>query len=238
MNAQEQNAAAAGQSPVPPVQAAAAATPKADTARPQPHVQATRPAAANGQGSAAKDDAPTGATRPSDPVRSASATLEKVERAMDELRTQPAGAPTSAAPASHSGRGGRRGGRGGGGGGGGQSSRVQVPDTAFDFDAMNAKFDKASLRPNESESESDSEESEDHAPDEAEKKDNVKFYNPQRSFFDDISSDSNLKNEGGANLRGIKCAFFGLYLDRCLRRSRAWSWRSFRKATPRGRTEP
>ncbi|KAF8754078.1 Ribonuclease III [Rhizoctonia solani] len=92
----------------------------------------------------------------------------------------------------------------GGRGGGAQhtAGRVQVPDTDFDFEAMNAKFDKANLRPNESESDSESE-SEDDAPVEGDKKEKgAKFYNPQRSFFDDISSDSNLKNEGGNPVRG------------------------------------
>ncbi|KAG9088561.1 hypothetical protein FRC06_001972 [Ceratobasidium sp. 370] len=161
----------------------------------------TRPVAPTGQVSIPNDSAPAGVSRPSGSVRSASATLEKVERAMDELRTQPTPA-ASAGPAPHHGRGGRRGGRGGGG----QlaASRVQIPDTEFDFEAMNAKFDKASLLPNESESDSDSDASKDRAPDEVDKDKKEKagkFYNPQRSFFDDISSDSNLKNDGG-NARG------------------------------------
>ncbi|KAG8748149.1 hypothetical protein FRC10_008882 [Ceratobasidium sp. 414] len=200
MNAQEQNAAAApGKSPVPPTQAPAAAAPTADVAQAQPQGSATRPAAPTGQAPVTNDSAPAGVGRPSDSVRSASATLEKVERAMDELRTQPAPA-ANAGPAPHPGRGGRRGGRGGGGQSAG--NRVQVPDTEFDFEAMNAKFDKASLRPNESESDSDSDKSEDRAPDEVDKKEKAgKFYNPQRSFFDDISSDSNLKNDG-SNPRG------------------------------------
>ncbi|KAG9127538.1 hypothetical protein FRC07_012554 [Ceratobasidium sp. 392] len=203
VNAQEQNTAAAataGKSPVPPTQPPAATAPNVDPAHAQPQGSAGRPPAATGQAPVVKDSSPAGASRPSDPVRSASATLEKVERAMDELRTQPAPA-ASAGPAPHSGRGGRRGGRGGGGQSAG--GRVQVPDTEFDFEAMNAKFDKASLRPNESESDSDSDESEDRAPDEPEKKEKTgKFYNPQRSFFDDISSDSNLKDGGAPRGRG------------------------------------
>ncbi|KAG8725937.1 hypothetical protein FRC12_023868, partial [Ceratobasidium sp. 428] len=171
VNAQEQNsaAAAAGKSPVPPAQAQApaATTPNAVAAQAQAQGSAARPPAATGQPPTVKDNTPAGASHPSDPVRSASATLEKVERAMDELRTQPAPA-ASAGPAPHPGRGGRRGGRGGGGQP--ASGRVQVPDTEFDFEAMNAKFDKASLRPNESESDSDSDESEDRVPDEPDKK--------------------------------------------------------------------
>lgn len=120
---------------------------------------------------------------------------------MDELR-QPA-PPTSTVPISHSGRGGRRGGRGGGGGPQHPSARVQIPDTEFDFEAMNAKFDKANLRPD-GESESDSESGSDkETSNEADKKDKAaKFYNPQRSFFDDISSDSNLKSDGVNGGRG------------------------------------
>ncbi|KAF8717763.1 Ribonuclease III, partial [Rhizoctonia solani] len=162
----------------------------------QPQAQPVRPVPSAGGVSSdiANQDAPGGTTRPNASVRSASATLEKVERAMDELR-QPA---PSNAP--QGGRGGRRGGRGGGAQH--TAGRVQVPDTDFDFEAMNAKFDKANLRPNESESDSESE-SEDDAPVEGDKKEKgAKFYNPQRSFFDDISSDSNLKNEGGNPIRG------------------------------------
>ncbi|QRV74815.1 hypothetical protein RhiJN_02830 [Ceratobasidium sp. AG-Ba] len=191
VNAQEQQnaqaAAAVGKSPIPPTQ------PPAPNVVPQPAENSAAHPSQPGVSAAAP-------TRPSDPVRSASATLEKVERAMDELRTQPPPA-ASAGPAPHSGRGGRRGGRGGAG----QSTgaRVQVPDTEFDFEAMNAKFDKASLRPNESESDSESDDSEDRVPDELEKKEKPgKFYNPQRSFFDDISSDSNLKDGGNPRGRG------------------------------------
>ncbi|CUA75924.1 Protein decapping 5 [Arabidopsis thaliana] [Rhizoctonia solani] len=142
---------------------------------------------------AANTEATAAATQPNASVRSASATLEKVERAMDELR-QPA---PNVAP--QSGRG-RRGGRGGGAHH--TSGRVQVPDTEFDFEAMNAKFDKANLRPEDSDSDSESE-SVDDTLNEGEKKEKAaKFYNPQRSFFDDISSDSNIKNDGGNAGRG------------------------------------
>lgn len=174
---------------------ATAATPNADTAQPQPQAQAQVPRAspsAAAPGDAATSAAPSAANRPNAAVRSASATLEKVERAMDELR-QPA---PNAPPTAHTGRGGRRGGRGGAAQP--TSARVQVPDTDFDFAAMNAKFDKASLRPNESESDSDEESDEDATADGDKKEKAAKFYNPQRSFFDDISSDSNLKNDGGA----------------------------------------
>ncbi|CAE6519331.1 unnamed protein product [Rhizoctonia solani] len=134
------------------------------------------------------------ATRPNASVRSASATLEKVERAMDELRLP---APNNTA---QGGRGGRRGGRSGGAQH--ASGRVQVPDTEFDFEAMNAKFDKASLRPEGSDSDSESD-SGDDTPNEGDKKEKAaKFYNPQKSFFDDISSDSNLKNDAGNIGRG------------------------------------
>ncbi|CAE7204455.1 unnamed protein product [Rhizoctonia solani] len=166
--------------------------PGAETAQPQSTAQAQgQLPRASPSGGTANDAAnkEAAATRPNASVRSASATLEKVERAMDELR-QPA---PNTAP--QGGRGGRRGGRGGGTQH--ASGRVQVPDTEFDFEAMNAKFDKASLRPDESESESDSD-SGDETPVEGEKKEKAaKFYNPTQSFFDDISSDSNVKNDGG-----------------------------------------
>lgn len=181
-------------------------TASAEAPQSQPQAQAQGPRASPSAGAPSDTVAnatPPAAGRPNAGVRSASATLEKVERAMDELR-QPA---PSAAPPAHAGRGGRRGGRGGGAQS--ASTRVQVPDTAFDFEAMNAKFDKASLRPNESDSESDSGSDEDAAAEGDKKEKSAKFYNPQRSFFDDISSDSNLKNEGGAN--GGR----GMLLDRC-----------------------
>ncbi|KAH7341978.1 Scd6-like Sm domain-containing protein [Rhizoctonia solani] len=180
--------------------AQAATTPGAEAAQPQPAAQAAQGQVPRASPSgAAPNDATNkenpAATRPNASVRSASATLEKVERAMDELR-QPA--------ASNAPQGGRGGRRGGGRGGAAQHAfgRVQVPDTEFDFEAMNAKFDKASLRPDGSESESESD-SGDDTPVEGDKKEKgAKFYNPQRSFFDDISSDSNLKNEGGNPGRG------------------------------------
>ncbi|CAE6413321.1 unnamed protein product [Rhizoctonia solani] len=180
---------------------APAPAPGAETAQSQPVAQVqAQVSRASPSGGAVNDttnkEATTTATRPTASVRSASATLEKVERAMDELRHP---APNTAP---QSGRGARRGGRGGGGQH--ASGRVQVPDTEFDFEAMNAKFDKASLRPEPEDSESESEsDSVDDTPNEGEKKEKAaKFYNPQRSFFDDISSDSNIKNDGGNAGRG------------------------------------
>lgn len=214
-------------------QAPASSAPNAEVAQPQPQPQpqAARSAATPGGTPVAKN----GTSIPNPSVRSASATLEKVERAMDELRAQPASATT--APAAHAGRGGRRGGRGGAAQSG--SSRVQVPDTEFDFEAMNAKFDKASLRPGESESDSASEASDENTPNETDKKEKTgKFYNPQRSFFDDISSDSNLKNEGPANPRGIYAhlAYITPLIHSC--RSRSWSRGSFGETAPRRGAEP
>ncbi|KAG8716406.1 hypothetical protein FRC11_013389 [Ceratobasidium sp. 423] len=190
---------------VPPAQSAkpneqtaqSVAAPGAEAVQPTTQAQGQVPnASPSGMApnDAANKETPGAATRPNASVRSASATLEKVERAMDELR-QPA--PNNTA---QGGRSGRRGGRGGGA----QHApgRVQVPDTAFDFEAMNAKFDKASLRPDGSDSDSESD-SGDDTPNEGDKKEKAaKFYNPQKSFFDDISSDSNLKNDAGNVGRG------------------------------------
>jgi protein LSM14 len=180
--------------------AAATTTASAEGSQPQTQPQAPRssPSAAAPNETINKE-APPATSRPNASVRSASVTLEKVERAMDELR-QPV-LSNNATPQAHSGRGGRRGGRGGGNQP--SATRVQVPDTEFDFEAMNAKFDKASLRPNDSESDSDSG-SDNDALNETDKKEKLgKFYNPQRSFFDDISSDSNLKNDGANGPRGM-----------------------------------
>lgn len=117
-------------------------------------------------------------------VTSAAASLEKVERALGDLRVSQAtanGAPT---------RGGRR--------GRGQETKgsdLRVPDTDFDFQSSNARFDKTAISPrgtpkNDGEGQAKEDKS-------SEKDDSA--YNPQKSFFDSLSSGS---NGPGADARG------------------------------------
>ncbi|KAJ8487899.1 hypothetical protein ONZ51_g3902 [Trametes cubensis] len=73
-------------------------------------------------------------------VNSATASLETVERALGDLRVSNANANNGA---NQHQRGGRRGGRGQG-----QEAKaggLPVPDTEFDFESSNARFDKAAL---------------------------------------------------------------------------------------------
>ncbi|KAI0050869.1 hypothetical protein FA95DRAFT_1676378, partial [Auriscalpium vulgare] len=151
--------------------------------QPQPQSYAQRPPQAQpGDASAAGSRAP--ASNPSDGRRSgagsvhtAAASLETVERALGDLRTANA--------------------RGGGGGGGRRNGRdvkagdLRVPTTDFDFAGSNARFDKAALAsgsksPNTrspGEEVAAEEENADGAEEEEEK-----AYNPQKSFFDSLSS--------------------------------------------------
>ncbi|KAF9512123.1 hypothetical protein BS47DRAFT_1345929 [Hydnum rufescens UP504] len=134
------------------------------------------------------------------PVRSASASMETVERAIGDLRIS----TNSNAVAVMTNGGGarghhRRGGRGRGPQQGGVNVGraaplpVSVPKEDFDFERANSKFDKASLFPSASSTHGASEvgrESPEPGQIIEEKKESTKFYDKSRSFFDDISSDS------------------------------------------------
>ena len=134
--------------------------------------------------------------QPSNPVRSATASLENVERAMSDLHVS--------GPA----RNGRR-----AHGEEIQAGNIQVPATDFDFASSNAKFDKAALaKPVQEESDSDSdtdsdvtnpEDAEAQAKKEKERKEKEaakkeSAYNPQKSFFDALTPNS----VGGGGPRG------------------------------------
>lgn len=118
-------------------------------------------------------------------VHSATASLETVERALGDLRVSQAtanGLPT---------RGGRRGGRGQEA----KASDLRVPDTDFDFQSSNARFDKSAISPRgtpkiDGEGQADDDKS-------GEKEEPA--YNPKKSFFDSLSSGS---NGPGADTRG------------------------------------
>jgi len=146
-------------------------------------------------------------SRRSNPVHTAAASLETVERALGDLRV-------SNGNDGRGGRGGRRGySNNAGGGGGAKVEQIKVPATDFDFESSNAKFDKAALSPrgtgkrvvgsvdedevatNPSDVEGEGESNGKVRSKEKEKEDGEKerekekaAYNPQKSFFDSLSS--------------------------------------------------
>jgi len=136
-----------------------------------------------------------GPRRANNSVHTAAASLETVERALGDLRVSN-GHPNH-------GPGGRGGGRRGHGHHGhqdGKQGEIKVPATDFDFQSSNARFDKAALAPKKPKEVSDDEitnPSDDDTAEkpqvkekekEKEKEQEDKAYNPQRSFFDSLSS--------------------------------------------------
>ncbi|KAF8055854.1 Scd6-like Sm domain-containing protein [Lyophyllum atratum] len=138
-------------------------------------------------------------------VHTAAASLETVERALGDLRV-------SGAPVNGGGRGGGRRGGGGGRGRAADAAQIKVPTTDFDFASSNAKFDKSALTPRmgsgagEAKSEAgsageDGEEKDKEAAKEKEKE--AAAYNPQKSFFDSLSSSAQAgPPSGGAGAGG------------------------------------
>ncbi|KAI0748460.1 Scd6-like Sm domain-containing protein [Daedaleopsis nitida] len=125
-------------------------------------------------------------------VTSATASLETVERALGDLRVSNANGTNGQQ------RGGRRGGRAGQGPEM-KAVDLRVPAVDFDFESSNARFDKAALAPSprgtpKIEGESGVEEVEGDEKDTA--------YNPQKSFFDTLSSGSNAPSSGEGRGRG------------------------------------
>ncbi|TFK36439.1 Scd6-like Sm domain-containing protein [Crucibulum laeve] len=118
--------------------------------------------------------------RRSNSVHTAAASLETVERAIGDLRV----AGTAHHP--NTGRGGsaRRGRE--------PREQIKVPNTDFDFQTMNAKFDKASLTPAGTGKEEEGTSAEEGESTEEKKNAEEKkpAYNPQKSFFDSLSSSS------------------------------------------------
>ncbi|TDL24696.1 hypothetical protein BD410DRAFT_785388 [Rickenella mellea] len=126
-------------------------------------------------------------------VHTAAASLETVERALGDLRVSNANA---SAPGASRG-GGRR------GGGRAQEREIKVPQTDFDFASSNARFDKASLAANRADNgdgkgddektnpSEDEKEGDKQAKESPKEKSTDKAYNPQKSFFDSLSSSSN-----------------------------------------------
>jgi len=155
----------------------------------------------------------TRANRPKDnrradssPVRSASASLEKVERAIGDLRLSNANANAGAhnTQPHHGGRHNRRGNnpRSGGGANARAGGATVVPDADFDFARSNAKFDKVASAgagggTGAPATDSGSGASSPEQPKSPGGPEKTQFYDRTRSFFDDISSDSKAKTQGG-----------------------------------------
>ncbi|KAI0665235.1 Scd6-like Sm domain-containing protein [Cubamyces menziesii] len=135
-------------------------------------------------------------------VNSATASLETVERALGDLRVSNANANNGA---NQHQRGGRRGGRGQG-----QEAKaggLPVPDTEFDFESSNARFDKAALASSargvaktEGSETPDGEAKDSEAT--AEEDARSAAYNPKKSFFDSLSSGSNGPSADGRGRGG------------------------------------
>jgi protein LSM14 len=121
-------------------------------------------------------------------VHTAAASLETVERALGDLRV------------SNSRGGGSSGRRGGGG-----TTEIKVPSTDFDFQSSNAKFDKTAIAPKKKkvDTEEDEEDEQTNPSDtEANGKEKEKekvAYNPQKSFFDSLSSSAHAAPSGHGN---------------------------------------
>lgn len=146
-------------------------------------------------------------------MQNAAASLESVERALGDLRVS---------NAQNGGRGGRRGGAPGGGRQTQQpTEQLKVPTTDFDFESMNAKFNKAALAQQQQAAvngegsangeSADGDEGKEKANGDgaaatSEKKP-VPAYNPQKSFFDSLSSSTSTpaggaQGGGGRGRRG------------------------------------
>jgi protein LSM14 len=122
-------------------------------------------------------------------VHTAAASLETVERALGDLRV-----------AQQQQRGGRA--------GGAKAVDIKVPATDFDFASANAKFDKAALAPkvlesdedtNPSDTERDGSKTGEKGKEKAKEK--TTAYNPQKSFFDSLSSSAPGPTRGGGGGR-------------------------------------
>lgn len=170
--------------------------------RQQAYPQGSQGGQQQAQPAAASDGSPTqpGSAQPKSgrAIQNATASMESVERALDDLRV--AGGQDGAPPAPHGGRGGRRGGR--------QHEAktvdLKVPATDFDFQGSNARFDKSALGPPAKTASPAAEASPKGESEEAdEDKDKTSMaYNPKSSFFDSLTSGSNAQQGEGGRGRG------------------------------------
>ncbi|KAI6028752.1 Scd6-like Sm domain-containing protein [Pisolithus orientalis] len=167
----------------PPVPQPPPSQPQPPVSYPQqsPHIpqEAPQPSPVqNGQNIQPVSDGPSSSNnvrRPNNSVQTATASLETVERALGDLRV---------ANGVSGGRGGRRGHHG-------QDAKVgelTVPNTEFDFQSANARFDKAALAPKKAKQPEDDKPVNEESPGEKEKEKEERAYNPTKSFFDNLSS--------------------------------------------------
>lgn len=183
----------------PPYQAAPAPQPVAVPEQAQPSVNppVTLPQQTNGEQppQAARSDgraSTNGRRTTSNSVTNAAVSLEKVERALGDLRLSQA--QQSQSTSANGSRAPRRGGR--------QHNEIKVPMSDFDFQSSNARFDKAALaggrksvqsgadsdehtNPSEDEGDEQSKSGSNKAKD---KDASAPAYNPKSSFFDTLSS--------------------------------------------------
>ena len=111
-------------------------------------------------------------------MNSVTASMETIQRAIGDLHVSNANGTNQQQ------RGGRRGGRPEI-----KAGDLRVPATDFDFESSNARFDKAALAPSPRGTPKNDGEAE--AADEKKDEDGTTAYNPQKSFFDTLSSGSN-----------------------------------------------
>ncbi|KAF4614795.1 hypothetical protein D9613_002525 [Agrocybe pediades] len=190
-----------GAPPQPP-QPAYAAPPPAQSA-PAPAQQQAQPAAQQPGQPTANRNVPqqnnnnTNNTRRPNPVHTAAASLETVERALGDLRVSGSAPNHAGGP-----RGGRRGGhQGGRGGHRAVEAELKVPQTDFDFASSNAKFDKAAISPGVTKATTDDGNASADAAEgdkATEKEVQQPAYNPKQSFFDSLSSSAATPAAGSA----------------------------------------
>lgn len=145
----------------------------------------------------------------SNSVSNAAASLEKVERALGDLRLATAQSQSQTPTTSNGSRGGRK-----NGGGRQQHVEIKVPTTDFDFASANARFKKTP--PAEEQKGDESDEHTNPSDDEGDQRSKASSkaqkdpaYNPRVSFFDTLSSSASaappeIKSErGGRGKRGM-----------------------------------
>ena len=144
-------------------------------------------------------------TRRANPVHSAAASLETVERALGDLRVSNGGGPnvaTTTMTTTHPNRGGGSR-RDHGRGHINRAEKITVPATDFDFEGSNAKFEKAALRSPASPKDDSTPSGNNSKTPEGEKEPVGSAYNKSTSFFDSLSSSADAPApSGGHNSNG------------------------------------
>ncbi|KAF8803192.1 hypothetical protein BYT27DRAFT_7196078 [Phlegmacium glaucopus] len=144
-------------------------------------------------------------TRRANPVHSAAASLETVERALGDLRVNGGGGTNT----TQTNRGGRRG-HGGGPRRGNEVEQINVPATDFDFESSNAKFEKTARSPvptkdTDTAATGNASGNSSEGPPDGEKDQFGPAYNKSTSFFDSLSSSADappVSGAGGGHIGG------------------------------------